>query len=290
MRKAQRQVNKNGRGLDAGLSGDVGYGGAFGAFKDDSGAIWYDAEEMQEYAALLESKGADKHSRPTSWVAFNSESSPPDSPTYSTDCEDQPMEVLDDQLAAYGGLVSANPPQYRSVLTMPRRHNRVHLSGKSGFLFPAARRNSASSASRSYTKCVPPTPKGKDRRRPPPLDLMPMDSFQIATNSPAPATAPVDDIDGMIDFLAASFKPVPASPSSSLTPPPFPTRRRRSRSGSIALHPCKVAPPVANPASLGNQRRRSLIEALAMFPTPPTTKSKTSLGGMFKMGFGSKRK
>jgi hypothetical protein len=289
MRKARRQTNKNGRGLDAGISGDVGYGGSYSTFKDQSGAIWFDVEEMQEYAALIESKGG---SRPSSWVAFNSDL-PPDSPADSTDDEDQPMEVLDDQLAAYGGLSTATP-QYRSVLTMPRRTNRVHLSGKSGYLFPPVRRrSSASDAIRAFhiNKSLPATPKGKDRRRPPPLDLFPIQPLQMATNSPAPATAPpADDIDGMIAFLAASFKPEPASPTSSVTPP-LPTRRRRSRSGSIALHPCKAIPAVANPTSLGNQRRRrSVVDTLAMFPVPPTIKTKPSLGGMFKMGFGSKRK
>ncbi|KAG8221112.1 hypothetical protein J3R82DRAFT_2639 [Butyriboletus roseoflavus] len=203
-------------------------------YRDSEGGIWWDQDEEWEYAHLL-SEGDECRPHATGdlqWVTFggNPSHSMAGIPgeerrgSVSTQYSDldpeyvvQPIDLLDgDDLALFGSAIvplAIHRPAM-SVLSLPSRPRRAakHLR-KPGLLVDvafsrlcASPKNPKSPTSAGVSIGLS-NPKGKARRRPPPLKLSPP-----SLGSKRPTNSPIDADKVRKDFIEASFEPVVSIP------------------------------------------------------------------------------
>lgn len=213
----------------------AGATGVGDVYRDGEGGIWWDHEEEWEYAHLLAASedGAAHGMGDLQWVTFGGDKSSSANPdvdqerrgSVSTQDSDldpryivQPTDHLDtDDLAVFGSALAplAIRKPGMSVLALPSRPRRPakHLHKPDYLLNVAFTKGSVSPKSPKFTlsTCAGGVtkPKGKARRRPAPLTLIPP--------TPAlkrPSNSPVDAERTRKDFLESSFEPVvPVTPA-----------------------------------------------------------------------------
>lgn len=239
MRK-KAKAERSERGLDFECKGeDVAVDGVW---RDGKGGIWRDEDEELEFYGLLDGNGDGKERVSSEWVNFSGNGDV--SPAGAAEDEDEerrgsvstqdsdldPRYVVPaastDNIAVdidIDVLSPSSPPSHHPIpgltmLTIPSRPNRPapHLHKAPSFLLeafvprpappaPHKRPRSLSDAMLSAQPAQPaPLPKGKDRRRPAPLNLRPIENH--ASLMPALCA-----IQGEAEFLGDSFEPTPFS-------------------------------------------------------------------------------
>ncbi|TFY78543.1 hypothetical protein EWM64_g5469 [Hericium alpestre] len=191
-------------------------------YRDGRGGVWWDEHEEWEYAHLLGGQKAWSACSPADaheWVEFTSAMEEESRHSLSTRDSDLDaryampapgLETSADDLATFGDALAptATCIPGMSVLAIPARSRRTapHLRkaafflDTSAFTIPVSPRSPKS----PFRMTSAPRPKGKARRRPAPLTLLPPQTppAKCPTNSPA-----VDTGRARADFLGDSFAP-----------------------------------------------------------------------------------
>lgn len=237
MRKKAKAERKE-QGLDFGCKGEDM--AVDDVWRDGKGGIWRDEDEEWEYYGLLDGSGNGRERVSAEWIPFGESGAV--SPTGAADDADEERRgsvstqdsdldpryvvpaastenvVVDIDIS----VISPSSPPTQSIpgltmLTIPSRpnHPAPHLRKAPSFLLEAFVPRSpppvSHQRSRSLSDAMPstqpaqlsPLPKGKDRRRPAPLDLRPIE--KQANLMPALCA-----VQGEAEFLCDSFEPTPA--------------------------------------------------------------------------------
>lgn len=241
MRQKAKAERKERDGLDFGCRGDEGVLAVDGVYRDEKGGIWRDEYEQWEYFGLLDEFQTGKGRASNEWVGFNAngeisstgaaengeEDRRPSVSTQDSDLdpryvipiasmENVPIDIDIDVCAPTSTPLSssATPVPGPTMLTIPSRPSRPapHLRKAPSIFLEAfvPRLPDAHQRSHSLPDNSPVLPRGRDRRRPAPLNLLPLDQQPHLTPSISIVQGNDEAPDARDAFLGDSFEPAPA--------------------------------------------------------------------------------